>query len=152
MPILPTRKGQDGRGQKQPIDAGQLGSRDDSEITLNRKGLLVKVRVEYEIPTEAGMDVESMYDAVEFQTYQAGDHENWGEAVLDFIRPSIYDAQSVLLEALHLISDGQNLRPFLVWQKRQKVLDLVEWLQAGLAEADKDPSTQHLRATLTEGE
>jgi hypothetical protein len=36
MPILPTGESQDGRGQKQPIDAGQLGTRDDGEIALNR--------------------------------------------------------------------------------------------------------------------
>jgi hypothetical protein len=35
MPILPEGEGQDGRGQEQPIDAGQLGSRDDGEIALN---------------------------------------------------------------------------------------------------------------------
>jgi hypothetical protein len=140
MPILPEGESQDGRGQKHTFDAGQLGSRDDGEIALDREGLFVKVRVEYVVPTEAGMDVESRYDAVEFETYQAGDHENWAEAVLDFIRPSIYDARPILLEALHLISDGQNLKGFHVQQKRQKVLDLIEWLQAGLAEADKDPS------------
>ena len=97
----------------------------------------MKVRVEYVVPTEAGMDVESRYDAVEFETYQAGDHENWAEAVLDFVRPAIYSPQPILLEALHLISDGQNLLPFHVEQKRQKVLDLIEWLQAGLAKADE---------------
>ena len=114
----------------------------------------MKVRVEYVVPTEAGMDVESRYDAVEFETYQAGDHENWAEAVLDFVRPAIYSAQPILIEALHLISDGQNLRGFHVQQKRQKVLDLIEWLQAGLAEADEsqDPAIQHLRKTLQEGE
>jgi hypothetical protein len=42
MPILPTGESQDGRGTKQPIDAGQLGSRDDGKITPNREGLLVK--------------------------------------------------------------------------------------------------------------
>jgi hypothetical protein len=42
MPILPTGEGQDGRGTKHTFDAGQLGSRDDGEITLNREGLLVK--------------------------------------------------------------------------------------------------------------
>ena len=39
---MPTGEGQDGRGKKQPIDAVQLGSRDDGEITLNREGLFVK--------------------------------------------------------------------------------------------------------------
>jgi hypothetical protein len=42
MPILPTRKGQDGRGTKHTFDAGQLGSWDDGEIAPNREGLLVK--------------------------------------------------------------------------------------------------------------
>jgi hypothetical protein len=42
MPILPTGENQDGRGTKQPIDAGQLGSRDDGETTPNREGLFVK--------------------------------------------------------------------------------------------------------------
>jgi hypothetical protein len=42
MPILPTSQGQDGRGAKQPIDAGQLGTRDDRKITPNREGLLMK--------------------------------------------------------------------------------------------------------------
>jgi hypothetical protein len=42
MPILPTSQGQDGRGQEQPINAGQLGTRDDGETTLNREGLFVK--------------------------------------------------------------------------------------------------------------
>jgi hypothetical protein len=41
MPILPTGESQDGRGKEQPIDAGQLGSRDDGEFTLNREGLLM---------------------------------------------------------------------------------------------------------------
>jgi hypothetical protein len=40
MPILPEGESQDGRGQKQPVDAGQLGSRDAGETTLNREGLL----------------------------------------------------------------------------------------------------------------
>jgi hypothetical protein len=42
MPSLPEGQGQDGRGTKQPFDAGKLGSRDDGKITLNREGLLVK--------------------------------------------------------------------------------------------------------------
>ncbi len=42
MPILPEGESQDGRGSKQPIDASQLGSRDDGEIALNGQGLLVK--------------------------------------------------------------------------------------------------------------
>jgi len=42
MPILPTGSGQDGRGQKHTVDAGQLGTRDDGNTTLNREGLLVK--------------------------------------------------------------------------------------------------------------
>ena len=42
MPSLPEGESQDGRGQKQPIDAGQLGSRDVGEITPNREGLFVK--------------------------------------------------------------------------------------------------------------
>ena len=41
MPILPTGESQDGRGQKQPIDAGKLGTRDDGEIALKREGLFV---------------------------------------------------------------------------------------------------------------
>jgi hypothetical protein len=41
MPILPSGQGQDGRGQKHAIDAGQLGSRDDGEFTPNREGLLM---------------------------------------------------------------------------------------------------------------
>jgi hypothetical protein len=44
MPILPTRKSQDGRGTKQPIDAGQLGARDDGEIAPNREGLFVMAK------------------------------------------------------------------------------------------------------------
>jgi hypothetical protein len=35
MPILPKGKGQDGRGKKHTFDAGQLGTRDDGEITLD---------------------------------------------------------------------------------------------------------------------
>ena len=42
MQSLPTGESQDGRGQEQSIDAGQLGSRDDGETTLNREGLFVK--------------------------------------------------------------------------------------------------------------
>jgi hypothetical protein len=42
MPIMPTGQGQDGRGAKHTFDAGQLGSRDDGETTLNREGLFVK--------------------------------------------------------------------------------------------------------------
>jgi len=45
MPILPEGQSQDDRGTKQPIDAGQLGSRDDGEITLNREGLLVSNQI-----------------------------------------------------------------------------------------------------------
>jgi hypothetical protein len=41
MPILPTGESQDGRGTKQPIDAGQLGTRDVGKITPNGQGLLV---------------------------------------------------------------------------------------------------------------
>jgi hypothetical protein len=42
MPILPSGESQDGRGQKQPFDASQLGTRDDCKITPNREGLFVK--------------------------------------------------------------------------------------------------------------
>jgi hypothetical protein len=42
MPSLPKGEGQDGRGTKQPIDAGQLGTRDDGETTPNREGLFMK--------------------------------------------------------------------------------------------------------------
>jgi len=42
MPILPTGESQDGRGAKHTFDAGQLGTRDDGEFTLNREGLFVK--------------------------------------------------------------------------------------------------------------
>ena len=42
MQSLPTGESQDDTGTKQPIDAGQLGSRDDGDTTLNREGLLVK--------------------------------------------------------------------------------------------------------------
>jgi hypothetical protein len=42
MPIMPTGQGQDGRGAKHTFDAGQLGSRDAGETTLNREGLLMK--------------------------------------------------------------------------------------------------------------
>ena len=42
MPIMPQGESQDGRGTKQPIDASQLGTRDDGKIALNRQGLFVK--------------------------------------------------------------------------------------------------------------
>jgi hypothetical protein len=42
MPILPTGQGKDGRGTKHTFDAGEMGTRDDGEIALNRKGLFVK--------------------------------------------------------------------------------------------------------------
>jgi hypothetical protein len=42
MPILPEGQGQDDRGTKQPIDAGQLGTRDDGETTLKQEGLFMK--------------------------------------------------------------------------------------------------------------
>jgi hypothetical protein len=42
MQSMPTGESQDGRGTKQTIDAGQLGSRDDGKFTPNREGLLVK--------------------------------------------------------------------------------------------------------------
>ena len=42
MPIMPQGQGQDGRNTKQPIDAGQLGTRDVGEIALKREGLFVK--------------------------------------------------------------------------------------------------------------
>lgn len=44
MPILPTGESQDGRGTKQPIDAGQLGTRDNGKFTPNRKGLFVMAK------------------------------------------------------------------------------------------------------------
>jgi hypothetical protein len=44
MPILPTGESQDGRGQEHTIDASQLGSRDDGEITPYREGLFVMAR------------------------------------------------------------------------------------------------------------
>jgi hypothetical protein len=42
MQSLPTSESQDGRGKEQPIDAGQLGTRDAGNTTPNREGLLVK--------------------------------------------------------------------------------------------------------------
>jgi hypothetical protein len=42
MQSLPTGQGQDGRGTTHTIDAGQLGTRDVGETTLNREGLFVK--------------------------------------------------------------------------------------------------------------
>ena len=42
MQSLPTGESQDGRGTKHTIDAGEMGSRDAGEITLNREGLFVK--------------------------------------------------------------------------------------------------------------
>jgi hypothetical protein len=41
MPRLPKGSGQNDTGTKQPIDAGQLGTRDDGKTTLNREGLLM---------------------------------------------------------------------------------------------------------------
>jgi len=41
MPRLPTGSGQDDTGTKHTIDAGQLGTRDDGNTTLNREGLLM---------------------------------------------------------------------------------------------------------------
>ncbi len=114
----------------------------------------MKVRVEYNSQTEPGMDPESVYDSVEFTTYHAGDIENWGEAVLDFVRPAAYQGHAIIIEALHLSSEGDDLNPFFAKKHRQKVVDLIEWLWAGLAEADEsqDPAIQHLRKTLQEGE
>ena len=42
IPSLPEGQGQDDRGAKHTFDAGQLGSRDDGDTTLNREGLFVK--------------------------------------------------------------------------------------------------------------
>jgi hypothetical protein len=44
MQSLPEGQGQDGRGQEQPIDAGQLGTRDVGKTTLNREGLFVMAK------------------------------------------------------------------------------------------------------------
>ena len=44
MPILPKSSGQDDTGTKHTFGSGQLGSRDDGNTTLNRKGLLVMAK------------------------------------------------------------------------------------------------------------
>jgi hypothetical protein len=49
MQSLSTGESQDSRGQEQPIDAGQLGSRDVGKITLNREGLLMPKKTDAEL-------------------------------------------------------------------------------------------------------
>ena len=56
------------------------------------------MRVEFSISEDN--DRESDYDAVEFTTHHAATIEEWGEAVLDFTRPSIWDSQVILLSAI----------------------------------------------------
>jgi len=116
MPILPEGEGQDGRGTKQPIDAGQLGTRDDGEITLKQEGLFVK---------------------------------KTDEELLDDIRQAalaIRDASdeipligSMTIEEIQTLESYSNALAIYCKLLRQR-------LEA------QDPSIQHLRKTLTEGE
>lgn len=117
MQSLPTRKSQDGRGQKHTFDAGQLGSRDDGNTTLNREGLFVK-KTNDELLDDirrAGMAIDTYWP----EAFPCG-----GNANLDGLQQIESHAN-----ALHI-----NCRLL-----RQR-------LEA------QDPSIQHLRKTLQEGE
>jgi hypothetical protein len=117
MPILPEGEGQDGRGAKQPIDAGKLGSRDDGKITLNREGLLVK-----KTNIELVEDIRRSGQAID---------ENWDWAFCL--------SGSVNLGGLEKVESHANALHIFCKLLRQR-------LEA------QDPSIQHLRATLAEGE
>ena len=116
MPIIPEGQGQDGRGTKQPIDAGQLGTRDDGKITPKREGLLVK------------------------KTY---------EELLDDIRQAalaIRDASDEIpLVGSMAIAEISQL------ESHANALHIFCKLLRQRLEA-QDPSIQHLRKTLAEGE
>jgi len=117
MPIMPQGESQDGRGTKQPIDASQLGTRDDGKIALNRQGLFVK-KTNDELLDDirrAGMAIDTYWP----EAFPCG-----GNANLDGLQQIESHAN-----ALHI-----NCRLL-----RQR-------LEA------QDPSIQHLRKTLQEGE
>jgi hypothetical protein len=117
MPILPTGESQDGRGTKQPIDAGQLGTRDVGEITPEIRRLLMK-----KSNAELMGDIRRSGNAID---------EHWDGAF------SIVG--NVDLEGLVMIESHANALAIYCKLLRQR-------LEA------KDPSIQHLRATLAEGE
>ena len=96
----------------------------------------MKVRVEY-CPAVVGHDPESFYDAVEFDTGRVESPEEWADAVLAFVRPSLYTNKAILLEALCLASESGDLGGFVVRDRRAEVLWLIEWLQDGIANCDK---------------
>jgi hypothetical protein len=111
----------------------------------------MKVRVEYE-PATAGYDPESFYDAVEFETVRAQGIEGWADAVMDFVRPSIYGRKAILLESLYLASEGGDLSPFFVKGKKTEILELIEWLQDSVAKCEKLDATESASKTESTGE
>jgi hypothetical protein len=117
MPILPTGQGQDDRGEKQPIDAGQLGSRDDGETTSNREGLLVK-----KTDDDLLEDIRRAGDVIDTCWYEA-----------------FPLGREVDLDGLQKIESHANALAIYCKLLRQR-------LEA------QDPSIQHLRKTLAEGE
>jgi hypothetical protein len=96
----------------------------------------MKVRVEY-CPAVAGHDPESFYDAVEFDTGRVESPGEWADAVLAFVRPSLYTSKSILFEALCLAIESGSLGGFFARDKRAQALGLIEWLQDGIAHRDK---------------
>ena len=96
----------------------------------------MKVRVEY-CPAVVGHNPESFYDAVEFDTGRAESAKEWADAVLAFVRPSLYTSKSILFEALCLASESGILGGFFARDKRAQALWLIERLQDGIAHCDK---------------
>jgi hypothetical protein len=121
MQSLPAGQGQNDRGTKHTIDAGQLGTRDDGETTLNREGLFVMAK---QPKTNADLihDIRRSGDVID---------TCWHEAF-----PL---GREVDLYGLQLIESHANALHINCKLLRQR-------LEA------QDPSIQHLRATLAEGE
>ena len=111
----------------------------------------MKVRVEYQ-PACVGMDPKSFYDAVEFDTGRIESPEEWADAVLAFVRPALYTNKAILFESLYLASETGDLSGFFVRDRRAKVLQLIEWLQDGVANCDKLSSAESSQANLSNQE
>jgi hypothetical protein len=115
MPSLPTSESQDGRGTKHTIDAGEMGSRDDGDTTLNREGLLVKT--DEELLADIRRSAREVRD-VEYAIPIVGSMPLWQIQKLE----SYANALAIYCKLLRQRLEAQ------------------------------DPSIQHLRATLAEGE
>tara|TARA_R110000868_G_scaffold7443_2_gene40419 strand:+ start:277 stop:579 length:303 start_codon:yes stop_codon:yes gene_type:complete len=95
----------------------------------------MKVHIEFYAP-EPGADPESFYESVHFLTGHAGSANEWGEAVLDFVRSSNWTAEPIILSALSNVDllDENLKRSY--WLKRNREMvksirdDLTELLES----------------------